>query len=624
MSHKGQTPSTKGRTRRRRKGHKPSGVAHSMIAAKPSNIPLPTEDQDKKNNLVKWGNKNEYPYFLNYLFKNNSIHAGIIRAKRYFTVSGGLEYTGTDQAKYDEFFKNKKKSYNDKDLEALVSDISLDYEKSNMGCFKVIFSKVGDRVYKKIEVIPFERIRYEILQGEDGDFYLTGNIHVSVDWLDSKTQFETLHPYDANDDKQRECFVLFQEESGQSLDTPDATKINPAIYPDPPYGGAITDIDTGIQVGIYNNSEIHNGFVLGSMLYLANGAPKNDDDKRRLERDIGDSSTGPTQAGRTLVLYGNGQDGKPEVIALNGNNLADRYENTKKGSEDSTIHGHQVVVPTLFGKKPEGSFNASELETGYAIMQANYFTARRDTILSALNWIMNVIAQIPGEINFGEVELNLPKEEVNPQFQVNLSEQKQQEDSDKIFDRLKMLGTDKNQYEVLHSISLNDRDPISKEEMVAAFKETFAGLTDLQQQTLNLINEGQGYNSIRKALDISSLELTRIYQDLTAQDLIDNKGTMTTQGKKQVAISEIEKMEIMFEYRERPDAPALVPGGKSREFCTELLRLNRLYSREDINRISGVEGYNVFAYRGGWYHNPNSGKNEPGCRHEWAQVITFK
>ena len=83
-------------------------------------------------------------------------------------------------------------------------------------------------------------------------------------------------------------------------------------------------------------------------------------------------------------------------------------------------------------------------------------------------------------------------------------------------------------------------------------------------------------------------------------------------------------MQIMYEYRLRPTLAAKgepddLGEGRTRDFCRTLIGLNRLYTREEIEAI----GPKVFAYRGGWYHNPDTNKNEPGCRHEWSQVITF-
>jgi len=612
-------------TRRGSRGGSNNGSPSSftVFAAKPSTIPLPTEGHDQKTGILTWGKNNQYPYFLNYLFKNNPIHGGIIRAKKHFTVSGGVTYEGINQIAFDEFIENKKTSPKDKNVLEILDDLSLDYEKSNLFAVLVYFSFVGEKKYRKIERIPFETIRFEETKDEKGNLFLTGNIKISDNWLDSKVAPEIIKPFNKNDPSQTKCFVLFKEESGASIDTPTAKELNLGIYPDPPYGGAITQIDTGIQTGIWGNAEIHNGYSLGTMIYLAGGQPKNDKVKKDLERDLGASTTGALQAGRSMVIYGNGQDEKPTVEALNGNNLADRYNNTKKTSEESTIHGHQVVVPSLFGVKPEGSFNASELEIGYAIMQSNYFEGRRSDLSAILNYIMNDIAGVQGKFIINQPELKLPKEEVQPQFQVNLNTEKQEnQDIDLILERLQMRGSERSSFTILHSEPIVKGLELSRDQLLANAKQSFDEVTDLQAQVLNLINQGENFDSIRKALDISGVELSKLYNRLATLNLIDKVGALTEKGKIQNSLNEVEKIEIMYEYRLRSDAPALE--GQSRKFCKTLIGLNRLYTREEISLISGNEGYDVFAYRGGWYTNPDTKKHEPGCRHEWAQVITFK
>lgn len=649
------------RTRRGNRGNGGSnntrnGTSHQMISAKASNIPLPTEANDIKNLVLMWGKRNEYPYFLNYLFRHNPIHAGIIRAKKHFTVSAGMKYEGPNQAAFDEFFKNKKSSPKDKNLQELLDDLSLDYEKSNWFCVRPRFSFVGPKKYRKMDRIPFEQVRYELRKDEKGNFFLTGNIAVSENWLDQKPKFEILNPYNRSDAQQSQCFVLFKEESGASLDNPQAREINPGNYPDAPYGGAITQIETGIQIGVHNNAEIHNGFSLGTMIYLAGGEPKNDKVKKELERDLGSSTTGPLQGGRSMVIYGNGQDEKPTIAPLNGNDLPDRYTNVKKGSEESTIHGHQVVVPTLFGVKPEGSFNASELEQGYSIMQSNYFEGRRSDLAGIINFVMNDIAGIQGAITINTPVLQLEKQadedsrtgaalnDMSPLVATKVlnamtpneiralaklapvdggdvlpaPQAFSEDDEKKILSRLKEFGSDKSKHSIIYAHSMSDGTELAQKDLYDLVRQSFANLTDLQAQALNLIAQGESFDSIRKALDISGVDLAKMYNRLATLKLIDKDGKLTSSGKTQNALNQVEDIEIMYEYRVRPelDQPAIIP--TTRDFCRELLKLNRLYTREDINRISGAEGYNVFAYRGGWY-----GK-EPGCRHEWAQVITFK
>ena len=51
-----------------------------------------------------------------------------------------------------------------------------------------------------------------------------------------------------------------------------------------------------------------------------------------------------------------------------------------------------------------------------------------------------------------------------------------------------------------------------------------------------------------------------------------------------------------------------------------------MYSYQDIVSMSSALGLppeQLWRYRGGWYHNPDTGKNEPSCRHEWVQSLVY-
>ena len=79
--------------------------------------------------------------------------------------------------------------------------------------------------------------------------------------------------------------------------------------------------------------------------------------------------------------------------------------------------------------------------------------------------------------------------------------------------------------------------------------------------------------------------------------------------------------EVRYRYQEVPGIPPVKT--QSRNFCIKLLQLNRLYTREEIETISIKLGRDVWRYRGGWYHNPETGKTTPWCRHEWAQQVVI-
>ena len=61
---------------------------------------------------------------------------------------------------------------------------------------------------------------------------------------------------------------------------------------------------------------------------------------------------------------------------------------------------------------------------------------------------------------------------------------------------------------------------------------------------------------------------------------------------------------------------------RNRPFCAKLLKLNRLYSRAEIEKISERLGYSVFDRRGGFWNK--NGKILPHCRHSWVSNLIVK
>ncbi len=51
----------------------------------------PDEEKDRMLGFIKWGRKNDYPYFLIDLYNGSAWHQGIIKNKTYYIAGGGGE-----------------------------------------------------------------------------------------------------------------------------------------------------------------------------------------------------------------------------------------------------------------------------------------------------------------------------------------------------------------------------------------------------------------------------------------------------------------------------------------------------------------------------------------------------
>jgi DNA-binding MarR family transcriptional regulator len=175
----------------------------------------------------------------------------------------------------------------------------------------------------------------------------------------------------------------------------------------------------------------------------------------------------------------------------------------------------------------------------------------------------------------------------------------------------------------------SDKNPFADEDeqlkVYAGFGEEenyfeFADLTEKELKVIEVVNENPkaSLKEISEVTKIAEEDIDKILQ------VLDQKGKIKYTSKAvKILDADILKQTLVVRYKYdlRADAPKLVAGGESRDFCKKLISLGRVYSREDIDKMSTVLGYDVWKRRGGWYHNPNTDVNEPACRHEWKQII---
>jgi hypothetical protein len=161
------------------------------------------------------------------------------------------------------------------------------------------------------------------------------------------------------------------------------------------------------------------------------------------------------------------------------------------------------------------------------------------------------------------------------------------------------------------------------DEIFASVGELIIQLTDFDKNVVDMMSRGEDSTAIAKATQSTIQQVAESIAKLTALEII-SQGQVTDLGQNVVdkAQAPVSQFEVVYTYKERPGVPPVKT--KSREFCLKLIGLNRLYTREDINKISERVDRNVWNYRGGWYTNPETGASTPYCRHIWVQQLVIK
>jgi hypothetical protein len=638
---------------------------------------LPIEEKDSQRGFMKWGKKNDYPFFLIELLQGSAWHQGIIKNKTYYIAGGGLEAVSGDLTA---FLANP---FADFDMNEIAQRMAFDFEV--FGAMAVI----GTWNREGTKVVRWEHMDIDLIRiTEDERLY-----YVSDDWsaLQQSAEKTNYRSYPAlNENNRTGSFILYYKEPSKQA------RGEKGIYPKPPYYGGITAIQTDVDISKFNMYEIQNGFKAGTLINLASGEPETSEEERRIKEQIKGRTQSVEDAGEIIITFSNGADEAPTVMPLNGNNLHERYAMTEKSVQQNILVAHSVVAPSLFGIAPNGSFNAAETDDLFEIYKNTYINSRQKQI----EWLMNYMVQLSGAIGTLKLvdvrpivaaapvtaapvtdttgatesaEVDVAKSALNgaqiaslvevvanikagiltadsalqivlasfptigeaqarkivglPSTTLSSCDHKHEFSADEIT-IFSEYGVDSSEYKVLKTNIIEWDTPsdevFSKEQMMfATIGEVKATISALEKSILSMLIAGEDASSIATATGASVEEIAKSTERLIDFELLVD-GEVSDLGKQLLdeAPAPIDQFMVVYSYKERPGVPKVLT--KSRDFCLRLLSLNRLYTRDEINNISSRVDRNVWNYRGGWYTNPKTQVSTPYCRHIWVQQLVIK
>jgi hypothetical protein len=639
---------------------------------------LPIEEQDRMLGFIKWGKKNDYPYFLVDLFNGSAWHQGIIKNKTHYIAGGGLEVVSGELAR---FIANP---YSDFNMNEIVEQLAFDYELFGAFAVKGTWNREGTRV-AVWEYLAIDAIR---ISSDERMYYLSDDWTVQQQSAE-KTNLRTIPALDETN--KVGSFVLYYKDPAKK------GRKEHGVYPKPPYQGGITAIQTDVDISKFHMYELQNGFKSGTMITFVDGFPETQEEAESFKNQIKGPASNIENSGDIIITFAASADQAPRVESLTGNDLDKRYESLESSVQQNILVAHAVVSPSLFGVAPEGSFNAAESADLFEIFKTTYV----DTRQKRLEWILNEMVRLSGDIGViklrdvkpigtaevapvaaqptvsdqpsAEAPIDVAKSALNgaqiaslidvvakikegvltsesalsivlasfPTIDeaqarriVGMNTAPQQLSSCK-FDHqddeigyFAQYGEPAHNYEVIATFPIAWDTPSAEvfskqDQLFATIGEISAELNDFDKNVLKLIGDGEDSNGIAKALNTNIEDIAKSMAKLMKWEVI-TKGQVTELGTQLVREEQIpiERFEVRYGYRTRLDVPPAKSG--SRQFCERLMDLNRLYSKDEINTISSRVDRDVWKYRGGWYTNPDTQASTPWCRHEWIQQLVVK
>ena len=328
-------------------------------------LPLFREQKNKK--WIRYGQQNDYPDYLGYLFNNSGVHNAIVSGKAMYIAGKGFQVkknvTGTQKLQAEAILKsiNEYQTINE-----LLNQSVLDRVIYGSYAFKVKWAKGK---IASIKLQPINTIRTNESRTE---FYIsnewTREMSIKDRWkknngdpLDQITllAFDTTNPTGEQ--------ILYISDYRPQMQ----------VYALPEYIGCVTSIETDIECPNYHLNEIKSGFSAGTMITLFNGQPQ-EEEKLEVDRELKRKFSNSDNAGEIVLNFQNAGTTPPMVTPLNGNDLDKRYEQLQKDTVDKIFIGHRISSPMLFGLKTAGELGGrSELQIAWEHFTNTYVKPKK-------------------------------------------------------------------------------------------------------------------------------------------------------------------------------------------------------------------------------------------------------
>lgn len=327
----------------------------SILFLKFSDAAIPVFKETRSKDYIKYGDDNEYPDYLTYLFNKSPKHNAIIGGKAKYIFGKGYENG-------DMIINRLNESLNDISRKALL-DVEI------YGGFKleIIWNRGGK--ISEIYHVDFSCIR----KGKEDGFYY------KECWKEGN--------------RDEEKFIIAfnpSEPTGSQIYEYNEYRPGVRYYPLPGYIGSNNYIETDIEISKYYLSAIRNGMMPSKMIQFFKGDPT-DEKKREIEKRFGNKFAGAENAGKFIMVFNDSNATRAvEINDLSATELDKQFIELNKTTQQEIFSGHLVTSPMLFGIKTEGQLGGNaELKIAYSIFQNTYAEPKANNYDKEINWLLS-------------------------------------------------------------------------------------------------------------------------------------------------------------------------------------------------------------------------------------------
>jgi DNA-binding Lrp family transcriptional regulator len=576
--------------------------------------------QEKNKKYVNFGSDNLYPLYLVDLFNRSAKHNAILTGKQTYVYGAGLKMEGV----WD-LFANANRFDS---LDEIFNKCILDKLLYGGYALQIIWDRVGESI-AEIYHMDFSKIRSNV---DNTEFYF------SNDWADPKSKQKSYKVF--NPEKKVGAQIYYYRDYRPAT----------ATYPLPEYIGAIPYVECDVEIANYHRSNLHNEFFFGGILSFNNGEPT-EDEKQDLVRRLNRRHKGTDNAGRWIINFSDRVDNAPTVIPIQPNELDKQFNLLNEQVQQEIFVAHKITSPMFFGIRVEGQLGGrAEMIDSFKLFEQNYIRPIQQHFEQLFNYLANksgstatlevmplemfkpafteqTLIQIATRPEMREMAGLPPEPEIVEAEPMQMNSQ-DWESEIRVFAE---FGESADLYDEIESRKITFSDDHYEFESHLEFneKELFATIyepTTAEKKLLDIVKKNPliSQTDIAKIMDMTRGAVGNMLDKLKREKLLGiTEGAwniLTVPPRSSVldrVTDELSKFNVKYKYTGPRD-------NKNRDFCRALLNLNKVYTRAEIDKISGIVDRNVWTKRGGWQTVKGTDIHLPFCRHQWSSVLVKK
>lgn len=354
-----------------------------IVVLKFADSKIPEFKEVRNKDFILYGEGNNYPEYLTYLYNKSAKHNAIINGKCNYILGSGFDRKTPVPGGFADF----------KNPDGTITPASV-VNKSGETMYDIWVKSVKDiEIYGGFRWLVSWNLLNQITDIYHEDFYKfrvgkDGNYYHKKAWVkDGKATREDATIYPEFNPNPLPPGPLGQAVSkGIQVFAYNEYRPGCDYYPLPGYIGANNYIDTDIEISKFHLSSIRNGMMPSKLIQFYTGEPT-DEKKREVERRFEKKFSGAENAGRFVLVFNTNKDKSVDISDLSASELDKQFDLLNKTCQQEIFTGHGIVSPMLFGIKTEGQLGGNtELKTAYEIFINTYAKSKQANIERIVNY----------------------------------------------------------------------------------------------------------------------------------------------------------------------------------------------------------------------------------------------